>query len=114
MIQDKPTVVYSTVRNTDCSDLIALEFPSPNPHYDCLPGDITVTKVPTGYLIGRALESGTGAGPWWQYVATMASFGDATAVAHALAKQAGSRAWLQKGGDEYEPLAHTDRRAMAR
>jgi hypothetical protein len=93
---------------------MALQFPPSSPDNCCLPGDITVTKVPTGYLVGRALERGVGVGPWWQYVATLASFGDAAAVAHALAKQAGTRAWLHKSGDDYDPLTDHDRRKTSR
>jgi len=69
----------------------------------CRPGDITVTKVPTGYLIGRALAE-LGPGPWWEYVAVVSSFTEAATRAHALAKQTATKAWFHKAGDDYEPL----------
>jgi hypothetical protein len=71
----------------------------------CLPGDITVTKIPTGYLLGRALEPrGTGHGPWWEYISIVASYDDALHQARTLARMYDVRAWLHKSGDEYERL----------
>ena len=64
----------------------------------CLPGDITVTKVHRGYLIGRALEQ-MGPGPWWEYVAVVAKQEDAYRLARTIANDAGVRAWLQRNGD---------------
>jgi hypothetical protein len=72
--------------------------------YRCEPGDITVTKIYTGYLVGRALAHGSGPGPWWHYVATVVSFEDACYLAHSLADAGGVRAWLHRRGDEYQPL----------
>jgi len=69
----------------------------------CRPGDITVTKVPSGYLIGRARPE-LGPGPWWEYVAIASSFTEAATKAHALAKAKDAKAWFHTGGDEYEPL----------
>jgi hypothetical protein len=69
----------------------------------CVPGDITVTKIPTGYLIGRALAQ-SGPGPWWEYVAIVATYEEAAQQARVMATTAGRRAWLHKGGDDYEPL----------
>ncbi len=69
----------------------------------CLPGDITVSKVYSGFLIGRAIER-KGPGPWWEYIATVASFRQASLRAHKLAKADGVRAWLHVGWETYEPL----------
>jgi hypothetical protein len=79
-------------------------MPGPTPKDSCcLPGDITVTKIPTGFLIGRAMKR-QGPGPWWEYVTVVVSFRQATLTAHKLAKAAGVSAWLHLGGDRYEPL----------
>jgi hypothetical protein len=69
----------------------------------CLPGDITVTQIPTGYLIGRALEQ-IGPGPWWEYVRIVETFEDASGLACEMAKHDQVRAWLHRGGDEYDRL----------
>lgn len=69
----------------------------------CLPGDITVTRTPSGYLVSRALRK-LGKGPWWEYVTTTKEYDDAVGFARALAEQQGVRAWWHLGGGEYEPL----------
>ena len=69
----------------------------------CLPGDITVTRIHTGFLIGHALEQ-RGPGPWWEYIKTVTSFRQATIQAHRLAKDAGVSAWLHQHADVYEQL----------
>ena len=38
---------------------------------DVGPGDITVTLVHSGFLIGRVMPQ-DGAGPWWEYIRTVA------------------------------------------
>ena len=85
----------------------------PEKPHCCVPGDITVTKIHTGFLIGRALRR-RGPGPWWEYVETVVSFRQATLHAHKFAKTAGVRAWLHKGGDDYEPLQKWTRRPRSR
>jgi hypothetical protein len=72
--------------------------------YRCEPGDYTVTKIYSGYLVGMALEPGNGPGPWWHYVATLTTFEHASDLAHALADAGGVRAWLHIRGDQYQPL----------
>ena len=67
----------------------------------CLPGDITVTKIHTGYLIGRALEP-IGPGPWWEYVAIVSTLAEATHHARTIAREYDVRAWLHRNGDDYE------------
>ena len=75
----------------------------PAPENCCLPGDVTVTKIPTGYLVGRALAK-QGPGPWWEYVAILETYPDAAQLARRMVTGSGHRAWLHKGGDDYEPL----------
>ena len=72
----------------------------------CRPGDITVSKVHTGYLIGRALAP-IGPGPWWEYVAAVRTFGEAAHHARTVAKYEGVSAWLQIGLEDYRPLTET-------
>ena len=74
---------------------------STSPEVCCLPGDITVTKIPSGYLIGRALEP-IGPGPWWEYVAIVSTFADATHHALRIAREYNVRAWLHKAADDYD------------
>ena len=73
----------------------------------CQPGDITVTRIHTGYLIGRALPE-QGPGPWWQYVAVLEHYEDAEVVARQMSARAGTKAWLHREGDIYEPLPPDD------
>jgi len=75
----------------------------------CLPGDITVTKIPTGFLLGRAIPH-KGPGPWWEYVTIVVSFRQASIQAHRLARAAKVRAWMHTKGDMYEPLPKWMRR----
>jgi hypothetical protein len=68
-----------------------------------MPGDFTVTKIPTGYLIGRAMEQ-LGPGPWWEYVAIVRTFEQGRHQAQRLAAHEGTRAWLHNHVDDYTPL----------
>ena len=71
----------------------------------CLPGDITVTKIPTGYLLGRTTRPVDGGrGPWWEYVATVTEHADAIHQAQTIARMEGVCAWLHKRDDEYDRL----------
>jgi len=45
-----------------------------------------------------------GPGPWWEYVAVLSTFTEAVTKALALAEAKGTKAWLHKMGDDYEPL----------
>ena len=69
----------------------------------CLPGDITVTKIPTGYLLGRATKPLDG-GPWWEFIATVVEYSDAIHQAQTLARMDGVCAWIHKRDDEYDRL----------
>ena len=73
----------------------------PEPPSCCLPGDVTVTEVPYGYLVGR-VTSLAGIGPWWHYVSTMADRGQAMELARSLARENQARAWFHKGGADYD------------
>ena len=76
---------------------------SPETEGCCLPGDITVTEVHRGYLVGRALEQ-KGPGPWWEYVAVVARLEDAVKLAQVIAAESGVRAWFQRDIDHYDLL----------
>jgi len=66
----------------------------------CLPGDYTITPLPTGFLIGRALEP-IGPGPWWEFVRIVPGSSAALDEVRQLAREAESRAWLHQGGMRY-------------
>lgn len=64
-----------------------------------------MTKIYTGYLIGRVIPQ-IGPGPWWEYIAIVRTFGDAAHHALTIAQQDGVRAWLHKSADDYELLGN--------
>ena len=70
----------------------------------CQPGDFTVTKVPSGYLIGHAVQQ-LGPGPWWEYIAVVEKRRDAFDQAVRLAHEVGTRAWLVGPGSTYSSLS---------
>ena len=72
----------------------------------CRPGDLTVTRTPKGYLIGR-VRTQLGPGPWWEYVAIVRTFQEAVHHACTVARYEGVKSWLQIGLDEYRPLTET-------
>jgi hypothetical protein len=76
---------------------------SEGPESCCRPGDVTVTKIHTGYLVGRALEQ-LGPGPWWEYILIVNTLEEARRIAQAMALANNVRAWLHMSGDTYEPL----------
>ena len=76
---------------------------NPNEPKCCQPGDITVTQIHRGYLLGRVLDH-EGPGPWWSYVLIAPTRESAFQEARTLAARAGVNAWLQVNGDGYEPL----------
>lgn len=71
------------------------------PESCCEPGDVTLTRIPHGFLIGRATLK-RGPGPWWEYIAIVRSERDAMHQASTLARIEGVRAWRHLSGDEYE------------
>lgn len=70
---------------------------------DVAPGDVVVTLIHSGYLIGRALPQ-DGPGPWWQYVRTIADQDEALKVARELAAASNARAWIHLQGDHYRQI----------
>jgi hypothetical protein len=61
-----------------------------------VPGDITLTPVHGGYLIGRVLPA-RGPGPWWEYVKVVADRAEAVSDALSLARSGRHRLWFQPG-----------------
>ena len=101
--QEKPIATGIRPRYALCLSFVATPLngtPQPN---CCESGDFTVTKIPTGYLIGRAMPQ-LGPGPWWEYVAIVAQRRQAVDHARQLAHRDGTRAWLHTSDDDYESL----------
>ena len=73
----------------------------------CEPGDITLTQVPGGWLVGRALEQ-LGPGPWWTYVATYSTLEEALRQARELTTAANVRAWFHESGERYRLIPSED------
>lgn len=46
----------------------------------CQPGEITVTRTPTGYLLAKTM-SRLGPGVWWTYITTVKNYDDALSMA---------------------------------
>jgi hypothetical protein len=69
----------------------------------CLPGDVTVSTVPGGFVVGRVLEE-RGPGPWWAYIRTAGNLTEAIAMAHDEAEHHRARAWLDCGLGNYREL----------
>lgn len=63
-----------------------------------------MTRIPTGYLLGRALEQ-KGPGPWWVYILIVETLDGAIKHARSFAAHDHVRAWLHKGGDDYELIS---------
>lgn len=70
----------------------------------CKPGDITVTPIPSGFLIGRVLPA-SGPGPWWQFVKIVTALDDARRIALELAAAYNSKAWLHRHADHYDEIS---------
>jgi len=70
----------------------------------CGPGDITVTPIYSGFMIGRTLPH-QGPGPWWAYLTIVTDRDEAIQHARWLAEVGQSRAWFHEGGDNYEAIA---------
>jgi hypothetical protein len=66
----------------------------------CAPGDITVSLVHSGFLIGRVMPP-IGVGPWWQYIRVVLSRQEAFDIAKELAAHYRGKAWFQIH-DRYE------------
>jgi hypothetical protein len=75
------------------------EDSDPQDRTACAPGDLTVTHVFGGWLVGRVLER-RGPGPWWTHLASAPEFERALSVARSLAT-GDARIWYHAGGEEY-------------
>jgi hypothetical protein len=74
---------------------------------DCCPaGDITVTPVPSGFMIGRSMPQ-NGPGPWWQYIRVMSDYDAAVTFARDIAREDRAQAWLYRDG-KYISLGGAD------
>ena len=74
---------------------------------DCCPaGDITVTPIPSGYMVGRAMPR-IGLGPWWQYIKVLAEYDEAVSFARQVAAEDRAQAWLYRDG-KYIALGGAD------
>jgi hypothetical protein len=73
----------------------------------CLPGDITITQVFSGWLLGNALEQ-IGPGPWWSFIAIFPDFQSALKDARVLAREKGVRVWFHEGGMKYREIPLDD------
>ena len=73
----------------------------------CEPGDITITQVYSGWMLGKALEQ-AGPGPWWTFIAVFPTFQEALTEARALARTLGVRAWVHDGARKYRPIPLDD------
>jgi hypothetical protein len=81
-------------------ECFTMERPGPE---DRRPGDITITPLRNGYLLGRVLPE-RGPGPWWEYVGIESDFEKALAHARHLARRDEVNAWLFDGHDRYRLL----------
>lgn len=72
----------------------------------CLPGDVFITPVYSGFLVGRVIPQ-IGLGPWWTFIKVVTDFDDAVKQARALALAEGTRAWLQRRVNEFDALSES-------
>jgi hypothetical protein len=70
----------------------------------CQPGDITVTPIRRGFMLGRVLPELGGPGPWWEYIKIVTDRLAALQEARRIAAIAQARAWLSLGVGEYAPI----------
>ena len=77
--------------------------PSGAPEPPCLPGDLLVTPVYSGFLLARVIPK-VGLGPWWTFIKVVENFNDAVEQARTLALAEGVGAWSQEGHGRYEAL----------
>jgi hypothetical protein len=68
----------------------------------CQPGDVTITPIPTGFMVGRSMPK-VGLGPWWEYIKTFTDYDAAVWFAVQLAAEDQAEAWVLRN-DRYEPL----------
>lgn len=73
------------------------------PENCCKPGDITVTPIPSGFLIGRVLPS-HGPGPWWEFIKIVSTPDEAFQLARDLSAAANTKAWLHRHANHYDEI----------
>jgi hypothetical protein len=64
----------------------------------CRPGDITLTPVHGGFLIGRVLPD-KGPGPWWDLIKVVLNREAAIEDGRRLLVPGRTRMWFHEGGD---------------
>jgi hypothetical protein len=77
------------------------------------PGDLVISAVHGGFLIGQLLDE-RGPGPWWGYVATAGNLADAIELAQQRAELECSQSWLQSGHGDYVALPRLSELALVR
>lgn len=78
-------------------------MPADSPTRRCVPGDLLVTEVHSGYLVGRIIPR-VGLGPWWTFITVVNERDAAVEQARVMALTEGVRAWLQTRPNEYDLL----------
>lgn len=67
------------------------------------PGDLIVSQVLSGFVLGRVVQK-PGSAPRWSFVASAGDYDDAVEQARTIALAKGAHAWLQRRGEDYAPL----------
>lgn len=78
-------------------------MPADSPAPRCVPGDLLVTEVHSGYLVGRIIPQ-VGLGPWWSFITVLNEREAAVEQARTMALTEGVHAWLQTRANEFNPL----------
>ncbi len=73
------------------------------PDVQFLPGDIAVTPVPQGLMVGRAM-AGSASGQSWECVKVLTYYEDAVELACELAARESTRAWFHKNHNEFDRI----------
>jgi hypothetical protein len=73
----------------------------------CQPGDIFVTVMPHGFLIGRVLDPRSD-GQWWQFIVSIRCRADALQLAFNLAGATAHRAWIHQQDDQFRLIRPDD------
>ena len=73
----------------------------------CEPGDVILTKVYSGWLLGHALEA-IGPGPWWSYIAIVKDFDTALHQGRTIARNNSVALWFERDAETFIPIALDD------
>ena len=84
-----------------------MSLANPKDESCCLPGDVIVTALPSGFFVGRALPVRPNE-PRWAYVGVRNSFREAVSIARAEAAKQAGRAWVQHEGCNYYRIPEDD------